>query len=188
MKLFIRKICLTSFLFCLTCFCYSQKEKIISAGISSGYGFGGEINNLVTTIKLNYYPSQEIRIVPSFSFYLNNDYTNMNIFSFNFNYLFPDLISDFFSITQNKGITFYPVAGFCVANIKSRGTCSTCSKSSSTSSYFYKFGFDLGAGIDYDLPTLLPVFKDMTVNFELQYQILENYTRSQLMVGLIYNF
>lgn len=189
MKLFIKKICLT-FLFIFSAyFCSSQKEKVLSAGISSGYGFGEELNNFATTLKLNYYLFQDIRIAPSFSFYLNKNNTTMNVFSFNFNYLFPYLISDFFPVMQSKSMTFYPIAGFCIASIKSRRACSTCSEGFSyTSNYSYRFGFDFGVGIDYDLPILLPVFEDMAANFEIQLQMLENYVRPQLMVGLIYNF
>jgi hypothetical protein len=188
MNLFIRKICLASFLIFLSCFCYSQKEKVLSVGIGSNYGLGKNINNFAATIMINYYPVQDIRLVPSFSFYFNKNDMNMNVFSFNFNYLFPDLISNFFPVMQNKNITFYPLAGFCIANITSGKTCSTCSRGSSSLNYFYKFGFDFGVGIEYDLPVLFPIFEDMTANFEMQYQILENYARPQLLFGLVYNF
>jgi hypothetical protein len=189
MKLFIRKICLIALFIVSTYFCYSQKERVLSAGVSAGYGFGKEINNFATTIKLNYYPFQDIRVAPSFSFYLNKNNTSINIFSFNFNYLFPDLISGFFPVMQNKNMTLYPVVGFCIANIGSKRGCLTCSESSSfTSFYSYRFGFDFGVGIDYDLSVLFPIFRDMDANFEMQYQLLESYVRIQLMVGLVYNF
>jgi hypothetical protein len=189
MRLFIGKICLTCLLVFPAHFCYPQKEKIFSAGISADYGFGEEVNNFAATVKLHYYPFQKFRMVPSFSYYSNKNDARMNIFSFNFNYLFPDLISDFFPTTQNNNVIFYPVAGFCIANV-AKSACPTCSKkkSNSASNYFYNFGFNFGAGIDYDLQALLSAFRDVTANFEIQYQILENYVRPQISLGIVYDF
>ena len=191
MKLFFeRGLILLVFIF-VSFFSIAQKEKKISVGVSTDYGFGKDYNNYASTVKLNYHLFEEFRISPSFSYYFNMNNTKMNIFSFNFHYLFPNLISQIFPGMENQGLCFYPLAGFCVANIsKPRKGCSDCSSYSGTSdaNYMYHFGFDFGAGIDYDLPTLLPVLRDMSANFEIQYQAAEKYVRPQLLFGIMYNF
>jgi hypothetical protein len=191
MKLYIEKILLTTVFFSVSFFCWAQNERKISVGMSTDYGFGKNFNNYASTLRLSYFLFEEFRISPSFSYYFSKDDMRMNVFSFDFHYLFPDLISHIFPVMDNYNIYFYPVAGFCIANIdKPKRACSDCStnSSSSGSNYAYNFGFDFGAGVDYDLPTLLPVLRNMTTNFELQYQAMENYNRPQLLFGIMYNF
>jgi hypothetical protein len=166
----------------------AQDKRIFSAGLSNDYGFGKDFNNFATTFKLNYYLFDNFRVAPSFSYYLDKNDMKMRAFSFNFNYLIPGFLSNAFP-TADQRVVFYPIAGFCIANIAARRTvCEECTRGSSSSNYLYYFGFDFGAGIDYDLPTLLPVLKDMTANFEVQYQIVENFSRPQFLLGIIYNF
>ncbi|MDR1525515.1 MAG: hypothetical protein LBS79_09740 [Tannerella sp.] len=187
MELF-RKVFLIYVLMFLSYFCYAQKRKVFSAGISTDCGFGKELNNFSSTAKLRYYLFDNFRIAPSFSFYFPKEDSRMNAFAFNFHYLFPGLAADIF-LSDRKGIVFYPVAGFYIANAaKGKRVCSTCSTNAVASNYSYYFGFDFGAGLDYDLPTSAPVWQDMTANFEIQYQAVENYRRPQLSLGLIYNF
>jgi hypothetical protein len=190
MKLF-RKLFLICVLIFLTHFSYAQKEKVFSVGLSSDLGFGKDLNNFSSTIKLNYYLFSNFRIVPSFSLYPPKENSKMNAFAFNFNYLFPNAASNIF-LTDRRGIVFYPVAGFYIANIaKGRRACASCSANASggaAPNYSYYFGFDFGAGLDYDLPTSTPGWRDVTANFEIQYKIIENYGRPQLSLGLIYNF
>jgi hypothetical protein len=191
MELFFKKILLVLAFVCLPLFCFAQKEKKISVGVSTDYGFGKDINNYASTIKLNYYLFKEFRISPSFSHYLNKEHMKMNIFSFNFHYMLPNLVSHIFPVMENNGLCFYPVVGFCIADVdQPRKRCATCSEYSNTSgaNYVYNFGFDFGAGIDYELPTLLPVLRNMTASFEIQYQAIENYGRPQLLFGIMYDF
>ena len=191
MKLFFKKgLILLVFIFA-SFFSAAQMEKKFSIGISTDYGFGKDFNNCASTLKLHYHLFEEFRISPSFSYYYNKENVKMNVFSFNFHYLFPDLIPQIFPVLKNQGLCFYPVVGFCVANISNpRKSCSDCSSISATSgaNYMYHFGFDFGAGIDYDLPTLLPFLRDMSASFEVQYQAAEKYARPLLLFGIMYNF
>jgi hypothetical protein len=191
MKLYFEKILMISVFFSVSFFCFAQNEKTVSVGMSTDYGFGKRFNNYASAVRLNYFLFEEFRISPSFSCYFSKDDVRMNVFSFNFQYLFPHLISRIFPAMSNYDLCFYPVAGFCIAGIdRPKRVCADCSATaiSSGSSYAYNFGFDFGAGIDYDLPTLLPVLRNMTANFEIQYQALENYSRPQLLLGIMYNF
>lgn len=159
--------------------------------MSTDYGFGESFNNYASTIRLNYFLFEEFRISPSFSYYFSKNNMKMNVFSFNFHYVFSSLIPHYFPVMKNQGLYFYPVAGFCIANIdRPKSVCSGCSTNAipSGANYVYNFGFDFGAGVDYDLPTLLPVLRDMNVNFEIQYQALEEFSRPQLLFGIMYNF
>jgi hypothetical protein len=184
MKRLFELFLMVGVLFSVSAFSDAQDKRVFSAGLSHDYGLGKDFNNFATTFKLNYYLFDNFRVAPSFSYYLNKNDMKMRAFSFNFNYLLPDLLSDIV-----PRVVFYPIAGFCIANIAAKKTvCEECAKGSSGSNYLYYFGFDFGAGIDYDLPTLLPVLKDMTANFEVQYQAVENFSRPQFLLGIIYNF
>ncbi|HCC51338.1 MAG TPA: hypothetical protein DEQ30_04200 [Porphyromonadaceae bacterium] len=191
MKTCFSKLLLLLVFFSGSFFCLAQKEKKVSVEISTDYGFGKDFNNYASTVRLNYFLIEKFRISPSFSYYFNKDNKKMNIFSFNFHYVFSDLIPKLFPVMEDQGLYFYPVAGFCIANLDyPKRNCSNCSETvtSSGSNYTYNFGFDFGAGVDYDLPTLLPVLRDMSANFEIQYQALEQYNRPQLSFGIMYNF
>jgi hypothetical protein len=167
----------------------AQEKKFFSVGVSNDYGFGGNFNNHATTFKLNYYPVDNFRIAPSYSYYLDKNSMKMRAFSFNFNYLFPDFLSNIFPSLNNQSMVFYPLAGFYIVNAsEKKAVCKECSSGGSPGSdYLYNFGFDFGVGVDYDLPTSLPVLKDVTVNFEMQYQAVERFSRPQILLGIIYN-
>jgi hypothetical protein len=98
--------------------------------------------------------------------------------------MFPNLVPRIFPVIKSHGVCFYPVAGFRIANTDRPNRYTAASGAN----YAYNFGFDFGIGIDYDLPTLLPVLQDMTANFEIQYQAVEIFSRPQLLFGIMYNF
>jgi hypothetical protein len=43
-------------------------------------------------------------------------------------------------------------------------------------------------GVNYELPTVAPVFKDMNTYFEIEYQALDHYRRPAFMFGVLYDF
>jgi hypothetical protein len=191
MKLFTGKFLLIFIFVLFSFFCFAQNGRKLSLGLGTDYGFGKDFNNYASTVKLNYYLFEKFRISPSFSYFFNKNNMEMSVFSFNFHYLFPDLVPRIFPIMKNQSVCFYPVAGFCIASIdRPKKLCSDCSTSTvaSRANYVYNFGFDFGMGLDYDLPTLLPILRDMTVSFEFQYQIVDIYSRPQLLFGIMYNF
>ena len=170
---------------------FSQKEGDISLGLSLDYGFGKDFNNYASGLRVEYNLFERFRIAPQFTYYLNKEDMKMVSFSFNFHYLFPELLSNYFPALKNQGVCFYPVAGFLISNFSHRvNGCSGCSANGQDADmkYLYNFGFDFGAGIEYEIPTLLPILRDMVVNFEVQYQLMDNYTRPLVSFGLLYNF
>jgi hypothetical protein len=182
-----RKACLIYALIFLPYFCHAQRKDVFSAGIGIGCGFGEDINNFSSTMKLHYYLFDNIRIAPSFFFYFPRSGVKMNAFAFDFNCLLPDFAPNIFDIDQ-KGIVFYSVAGFYIVDMaKNNRACSMCATDVSASGTFY-FGFDFGIGVDYELPTSKSVWRDISVNFEIQYQVIERFMRPQLAAGLIYDF
>jgi ribosomal protein L19 len=162
----------------------------MSVGISLNYGIERTFNNYASTIHFNYNLFDRMRVAPSFSYYLDRDDMKMRLFTLGFHYLFPDMISNLFPSMRNQGLCFYPVFGFSIVNASdSRRNCVSCSVGSGyNSSSSNNFGFDLGVGVEYELPTLSPVFRDMAVNFEIEYFAIENYSRPSIGVGLLYYF
>ncbi|MDR2915863.1 MAG: porin family protein [Tannerella sp.] len=171
-------------------FCFSQKEKDLSVGLSLNYGFGKDFDNYASTIHFNYNILDRFRVAPSFSYYFDKDDIKMRLFTLGFHYLFPDIISNMFPSMKNQGLCFYPVFGFSIVNTSGpKKNCSSCSAGSRYNSFSSNnFGFDFGVGVEYELPTLLPVFRDMAVNFEIEYFAVENYSRPSVGFGLLYYF
>ena len=191
MHTFLKKIFL-AFIITFSSFpCFCQREGDISLGLSLDYGFGAEFNNRASTLRFNYNILEKLRVVPSFSYFLNKENIKMRAFSLNFHYLFPELVSKYIPVAKRNGILLYSIAGFFISGLSgSKDGCSTCASEgfSSASSYFYNFGFDFGIGVEYKLPILLPLLRDMSVNFETQYMIVDKYSRPVVSFGLLYGF
>ena len=171
--------------------CFSQKEKKISLGLSLDYGLGEKYNNYATALHLNYKITDKIRIAPYFSYYFLKNNMKMSTLALNIHYLFyPEQLSNSWSFLKNQGLCFYPIAGFIATNFTDNINCSSCSieKNLLTSRFAFNFGINFGAGVDYKLPTLLPVFRDMIINFAVEYQVLEKYRRPIISCGIFYNF
>ena len=193
MQLYFKRIFITiAFYFLFAFYLSSQSnEGRISLGTSLDLGAGKEFNNYATTWHLNYNLLEKFRISPSLSYFFNKDNMKMRTFALNCHYLFPELAGKLFPEFRNQGICFYSVAGILVSNFNNtREVCSDCSvdflpvenKSNNM------FGFDFGVGAEYKIPTLLPVWRDMSVNFEMKYQILDVYNRPLMSFGIIYDF
>ena len=188
---FLLKILLLVIFFHITSSCFSREENKISIGVSSEYSFKNDYNNYASTIHLNYNIYGNVRMAPSFSYYLDKDNMKMRAFSFNFHYLMPQLITKISSAMKNQGICLYPLAGFYISSSSgSKKGCSSCitTYSASDSNFTHNFGFDFGAGAEYELPTLLPLLRDMYMVFEMKYFIVDRYSRSSVTCGLSYKF
>ena len=191
MKLLFKKIILVFIisLFSFSCFC--QSEGDISLGINLDYGFGANFNNHAATLRFNYNFLEKVRVAPSFSYFLNKESMDMKAFSLNFHYLFPNLISKYIPAAKKHSILFYPIAGFFISSSsKLKKECYACTSDDfdPASNYVYNFGFDFGVGVEYRLPTLLPLLRNMSMNFETQYIIVDSYSRPLVSFGLLYNF
>ena len=186
-----KRLLLILFLY-LCCFnCFSQKEGEVALGLSLNYGFGREFNNYASNIRIDYNLFERFRISPSFSYYFNKNNMSMNDISINFHYLFPDLLSNYFQVLKNHDICFYPIVGFLISNFShSNKNCASCfvDEHEPKIKYLFNFGFDFGAGVEYKLPTSLLLLRNMYVNYEVQYQMTDNYSRPALSFGALYKF
>ena len=181
-----------SLFFYLCCFnSYSQKEGEVALGLSSNYGFGSDFNNYASNFRIDYNLFERFRISPSFTYYFKKSNMKMIDFSINFHYLFPELLSNYFMVLKNNDICFYPITGFLISNFtNSKNKCNSCFDEENNKSikYLFNFGFDIGAGVEYKLPTLLPTLRKMYLNFEMKYQLTDNYSRPALAFGALYKF
>ena len=169
-------------MYVITVSSHCQKKNDFSAEISLDYGFGKNFNNRATSISARYNLFDFIRIAPAYSYFLKKDYMKMNAITFNFHYLFSDKNANIIPYLRNQGLYYYPILGFNVVN-STRSYPVT-----NNSNYSYSFGFNSGIGVEYELPTLQNVFRNMSVNFEIQYIAVDKMYRPLLHFGLIYYF
>ena len=160
----------------------SQSKNDLSAETSINYGFGKYFNNRSASICIKYNLFDFFRITSSYSFFIPKAQKKMSEISFNFHYLFSDKNSNIIPVLKNQGLYYYPILGFNVVNT----TRST--HIMNRSNYSYAFGFNGGVGVEYELPTLQNVFRDMAVNFEFQYIAVDKMYRPFLRFGLVYYF
>ena len=169
----------------------SQNVGRFSAGSSLDYGAGEEFNNFAGTIQINYNLAERVRIVPSFSYFLNKEQMKMSAIALNIHYLFPKLAEHFFSSLKNQEIYIYPLAGFYISNFSGQNkVCYVCTDEEKEPEIKFRthFGFNFGIGVEYEIPTLLPLLRDMSLNFEFKYQLLDDYRRPLVSLGLLYDF
>lgn len=162
---------------------YAQKGTT-AAGI---YGaLGSENSNFGIGAKVQYSILDNVRAEASFDYFLKKDYaTNMNA-SLNFHYLIP--VSDKFR--------FYPLAGVSYVHWKVSMGDAMGDAFSGIPGYedYYedymedadykkgKIGFNIGAGVEYDLTEKLSVFG------EGRYQLVSDFDQAVISVGLSYKF
>ena len=186
-----KSMLLLLFFLSISGYCFSQKGKALSAGLSLDYSFGNDYNNYASSVRLNYNIFENVRLSPSFSYYLNDGDKKMMAFSLTFHYMMSEVVEKKMPVIMNQGIYLYPVAGFFISSFSHpKQSCNSCSTTPVTigTNYNYNFGFNFGVGAEYELPTLLPLLRDMNVSFEMQYIIVDTYARPSVSLGLIYNF
>ena len=168
-----------------------QKAGRFSIGTSLDYGTGKDFNNYATTLQINYNLIERVRIAPSFSYFITKDDMKMSALAFNFHYLFPKLAEKIFPILKNQEILFYPIAGFYISNFSGeKKFCQACAADGMGigSKFKTNFGFDFGVGVEQEIPTLLPILREMSINLEMKYQLLDNYRRPLFSFGVLYDF
>ena len=187
----LKKIHITLMLTLIFQVTYSQKEKDFSVGLGSDLSFGGGYNNFGSSIRISYNILDRIRVVPTYSYYIKKERQKMYSISFDFNYIFPNISTKIFPKLKEEIFIIYPIASFFILNYSNPPIiCKSCSieMNNPGSSYDSKFGFNFGVGAEYKIPTLLPVWRDMSVNFEMKYQTLDGYSRPLVSFGLITDF
>ena len=169
----------------------SQNTGRFSIGSSLDYGAGKNFNNFAGAVQINYNLAERVRLSPSFSYFLNKEKMKMSAIALNVHYLFPKSAENIFPILKGQEILLYPLAGFYISNFSGkRKICNACTADEVENEPRFRtnFGFDFGAGIEYEIPTLLPLLRDMSLNFEIRYQLLDNYRRPLVSFGLLYDF
>ena len=169
----------------------SQNAGRFSVGSSLDYGAGKKFNNFAGAIQVNYNLVERVRIAPAFSYFLNKENRKMSAIALNVHYIFPKLAENLFPIFKGQEIYFYPLAGFYISNYSGKNKiCNACIADNTGNGPKFRtnFGFDFGAGVEHKMPTILPLLKDMSLNFEIRYQLLDNYRRPLVSFGLLYDF
>ena len=153
----------------------AQQKGEMAVGGQIAYGSGDDYSNLGLGAKFQWNILDNIRLEPSFTYFLKKDYVNMWDLSADVHYLFP--------ITDK--VTVYPLAGLSILGVKASvpsvdlGEWGSYGEGSASDS---EFGFNLGGGIDYKLADKL------TLNAGLKYKMCSNWDRFIVSVGLAYKF
>ena len=138
--------------------------------------FGSKTNSIGLGVKGQYYFTDQIRGEASFDYFFKNQGISMWDINANVHYLFD---------VANK-VKVYPLAGLGYTNwshtndvivIENGNERITKNKSSDG-----RLAINLGGGVEYELT------KDLSVNAELKYQIISNYSQLALGVGVAYKF
>lgn len=151
--------------------CSYAQQGTTAAGV---YGaFGSENSNFGLGAKVQYGILDALRAEASFDYFFKKDYlTNMNA-SLNVHYLIP--ISEKFRV--------YPLAGVSYIYWKAdyEGAVDDALYGDVDDSES-KIGFNLGAGVEYDLTDKLSIFA------EGRYQFVSDFDQAVIGVGLTYKF
>jgi outer membrane protein X len=146
---------------------FAQKGET-TVGLNLGYG--SEIKSIGIGAKVGYGITDQIRIAPSFNYFLEKDYLSQWEVNADLHYLFP--LSD--------KVTVYPLAGVAYINWKVNfGDIFGDDDSSATTS---KIGINLGGGIGYSLT------EKISIGAELKYSVVSDFDQAVFAVNIAYKF
>ena len=131
--------------------------------------FGSETNNIGLGVKGQYYFTDQLRGEASVDYFFKNKGVSMWDINANVHYLFD--VADKFKV--------YPLAGLGYTNWSYKLEYDNVTLSKGTDG---RLAVNLGGGAEYELT------KDLSVNAELKYQIINNYNQLVLGVGVAYKF
>ena len=132
-------------------------------GVNANYGMHSDYKNFGVGVKAQWEFMDNIRLEPSFNYYFKKDYLSMYDLNLNVQYLIPV-----------GGVKIYPLAGVTLLGEK----VSYGGFSSSNSD----IGLNLGAGVEFPLTDVLKL------NIEGKYQIVKDWNRPVISVGVAYAF
>lgn len=144
----------------MTTMTQAQTKGDMEAGVQFAYGTGDSFSNVGIGAKFRYTIVDNVRIEPSFTYFLKKDYVSMWDVSANAHYLFG----------LNDRFTLYPLAGIGITGVKVGDASDS------------EFGVNLGGGVDYDLS------QNLVLNGELKYKIGGDWDRLIISVGVTYKF
>lgn len=171
----MRKIFISLCIALLTSVYSYAQQGTTAAGV---YGaFGSENSNFGIGAKVQYSILDNLRAEASFDYFFKKDYlTNMNA-SLNLHYLI--LVSDKFRVYPLAGISYvnwsFDTDGFIDDFTRAYDDDDDDDSES-------KIGFNLGAGVEYDLTDKLSIFA------EGRYQFVSDFDQAIIGVGLSYKF
>ncbi len=148
----------------LTTMTHAQTKGEMAAGVHFAYGSGDGFSNMGFGAKFQWNVLDNLRVEPSFTYFLKKDYVSMWDISANAHYQF--MLSEKFGI--------YPLAGLSIMGVKAGIGEYKVSDS--------EFGLNLGGGVDFDLSSSL------ALNVEAKYKIGGNWSRFIASVGVVYKF
>ena len=187
------KILITLLIAIIAQFCNSQKTKDFSIGIGSDISTENDYNNLAASIRMSYFILDRVRVVPSFSIFLNKEKERMNTFSLDINYLIQnEIVSRINPIVEKDRFFIYPIAGFYLIRYDNGIIkCRECSSEQFliTKSFQSFFGFDFGLGAEFKFAAKTSkFFKKTSLFWELKYIDIGKLSRPIFSSGLFYNF
>ena len=139
--------------------------------------FGSETNNIGLGVKRQYYFTDQLRGEASVDYFFKNKGFSMWDINANVHYLFD---------VANK-VKVYPLAGLGYTNWSYTNDVIVIDENGNKRTTEFKgsdgrLAINLGGGVEYELT------KDLSVNAELKYQIISNYSQLALGVGVAYKF
>ncbi|MBF6597385.1 MAG: outer membrane beta-barrel protein [Fermentimonas sp.] len=142
----------------------AQFEGTMGIGFQTGYAT--EINSLGAGMHIHYYRTNNIRIAPSFTYFIERKGENMWMIDADAHYIIP------VSFTAS----LYPIAGI---HYSKWNFDSINDSAASVSEYKVKHrpGANLGLGFQHDIGYRV------RANFELKYQFLKDYSQVVFMAG-----
>lgn len=159
---------------------FAQKgEKAVGVNL----GYGTEISNLGIGAKFQYGITDAIRAEASFDYFLKKDFLSMWDVNVNVHYLFP--IANKFKVYPLVGLTYtnWKMDGFDMSyGFDNEELGDYGDEVSVGGANTGKFGVNLGAGAEYSINS------NLSVNFEIKYQLISDFNQAVLGVGVAYKF
>ncbi|MCE5204583.1 MAG: outer membrane beta-barrel protein [Porphyromonadaceae bacterium] len=141
----------------------AQFEGTIGMGIHAGYG--AEINSPGVGLHLHYYQTNNLRFVPSFTYFAKRKGIGMWMAETDIQYVIP------VSVTAS----LYPIAGIHYSNWKYGGV--KTGEEITGEWEKHRPGVNLGLGYQHDISYRV------RANFELKYQFIKDYSQVFFMTG-----
>ena len=156
-------------LVCAAVMCLSASAQAGDKALGAQLVFGSETNNIGLGVKGQYYFTDQLRGEASVDYFFKNKGVSMWDINANVHYLFD--VADKFKV--------YPLAGLGYTNWSYKLEYDNVTLAKGTDG---RLAVNLGGGAEYELT------KDLSVNAELKYQIINNYNQLVLGVGVAYKF
>ena len=147
----------------------AQEKGEMAIGVYGAFGTGDSYSNIGFGAKFQWNVIDNLRLEPSFTYFLEKDMISMWDASLNVHYLFP--IAD--------KVIIYPLVG---AGMLGTSVSVDLGEWGDVSGSTTDFGINLGGGIDFKLTDKL------ILNAEAKYKIVKDWNRIVISAGVAYKF